>query len=334
MTAEWYFQVMGQELGPLTAADLKVKAMNGQIQRDTLIRKGKDGKWTFGGDIKGLFPPVQETKPVATVPMKPDSTTIPCTKAKLESKASSATLVGSKSSLSGSFPASIPMVDSSPDDDDGRPNSATFEFYDFVGFRDAITPVLYDAIKQYALDRGITIGQVNRRALANFIQRPELASDLLVKSLECIPQPVNEKRNQSGSLPLSGRDKDERATFRVSLFNCGQHSIHLTEGIFLPKSVEVRSYDFTAGGDVRPIDHTGHVPVRLRPLSSGKSIPVHLDETIPPQSSKEIVFWFYDDTKPSLTSITGQLQLGSGAELAISDYFTLTLHGDSPSFTR
>ena len=55
MTREWYFQVMGQELGPLSVGELKAKVANGQIQPDTLIRKGTDGKWVFGGKVKGLF---------------------------------------------------------------------------------------------------------------------------------------------------------------------------------------------------------------------------------------------------------------------------------------
>lgn len=334
MSGGWYYQVMGQELGPVSPIDLKTKAINGQIQRDTLIRKGLDGKWIFGGEVKGLFPPVPEPKPIPAPVKKPDSATISSTQTKPGTTARSPSAAAAKPTSSGSYPVSIPMVDDSPNDVDDRPDSATFEFYDFVGFREAITPKLYDAVKQYATDRGITIGQVNRRALANFIQRPELASNLLVKSVAEVRQPVNEKRNRDGGHPLSSREKDECATFRVSLYNCGHESIRLTEGVFLPKSVEARTYDTVADGTVTPIDHRGHIPVRLRPLDSGKPIRLTLDETIPAESSKEIVFWFYDDTKPSLTNIHGQIQLGSGIELAISDFFTMILHGDSPSFTR
>ena len=55
MTREWYFQVMGQELGPLSGGELKAKVANGQVQPDTLIRKGVDGKWLFATKVKGLF---------------------------------------------------------------------------------------------------------------------------------------------------------------------------------------------------------------------------------------------------------------------------------------
>jgi len=54
---EWYFQTMGQELGPFSAAELKTKVENGQIQFDTMIRRGVDGKWLFAERVKGLLPP-------------------------------------------------------------------------------------------------------------------------------------------------------------------------------------------------------------------------------------------------------------------------------------
>ena len=55
MTREWFFQAMGQDLGPLTAGELKAKVSNGQIQPETLIRKGTDGNWVFAAKVKGLF---------------------------------------------------------------------------------------------------------------------------------------------------------------------------------------------------------------------------------------------------------------------------------------
>jgi hypothetical protein len=41
-------------------------------------------------------------------------------------------------------------------------------------------------------------------------------------------------------------------------------------------------------------------------------------------------FWFRSSTKPSLTTIRGQLKLGEGDELALSETFTIIMHGDSP----
>jgi hypothetical protein len=215
------------------------------------------------------------------------------------------------------------------DDDDSAPPSV--EFYSFVGFREAISPVLYDAVKQFVSDRGITMNQLNRRALADFIQRPELASDLMVTAVAALPQPVNEKSNRDGSRPLTEREKVEMATFRFTLFNSSHHSMQVGEGVFLPESVEERSYDTVAEEQHPTLEHSGHLPVRLSPLVAGKAIRMTLDVSIPPQATRDICVWFHADSKPSLTKVRGQLLVGHGGELAMSEFFTVILHGDSPS---
>jgi hypothetical protein len=53
--SEWFHRVMGQELGPVSDAQLKAVARDGTIQRDTFIRKGRDGSWTTAAHVKGLF---------------------------------------------------------------------------------------------------------------------------------------------------------------------------------------------------------------------------------------------------------------------------------------
>jgi hypothetical protein len=65
MVKQWYFQVMGDIVGPLSAAELREKAASGDIDRDTLIRKG-EGDWVRAERVRGLFtqvPPRQATKP-------------------------------------------------------------------------------------------------------------------------------------------------------------------------------------------------------------------------------------------------------------------------------
>ena len=61
------------------------------------------------------------------------------------------------------------------EEEENESHPPSVEFYDFVGFREAISPVLHDAVKHFATNRGIKLSQLNRRALATFIERPELA---------------------------------------------------------------------------------------------------------------------------------------------------------------
>lgn len=328
MTREWYFQVMGQELGPLSVGELKAKVANGQIQPDTLVRKTAEGKWIFAGKVKGLFavpdepPPVAKSKSSATLPVMSGS----ATPAKPGSSAEIATKSGAKPPSSATIPATfITLVE---EQRDSAPPSV--EFYNFVGFREAISPVLYDAVKQFVSDRGITMSQLNRRALADFIQRPELASDLLITAVSAVHQPVNEKSNRDGSRPLSDREQVELATFRFTLFNSSHHSMQVGEGVFLPESIEERPYDTVAEAQHPTLDHAGHVPVQLSPLVAGKALRLTLDVSVPPLATRDIYVWFHADSKPSLTKVRGQLLVGHGGELAMSEFFTIILHGDSP----
>ena len=336
MTREWYFQVMGQELGPLSVGELKAKVANGQIQPDTLVRKSAEGKWIFGGKVKGLFavpeepppapvapPPADKPKSSATLPVMNGSTTY----AKPGSSAEIGTKSDAKPPPSATIPATfITLVE---EQRDSAPPSV--EFYNFVGFREAISPMLHDAVKQFVSDRGITMSQLNRRALADFIQRPELASDLMITTVAALPQPVNAKSNRDGSQPLSDHEQVEVATLRFTRFNSSHHSIQVGEAVFRPDSIEERSYDIVDKGQHPALDHAGHVSVRLSPLVAGKAIRMTLDVSIPPQATRDICVWFYADSKPSLTKVRGQLLVGHGGELAMSELFTAILHGDSPS---
>ena len=52
---EWYYQVMGETFGPVTAEQFKSLADEGSIDRDTLIRKGEGGHWATADHVQGLF---------------------------------------------------------------------------------------------------------------------------------------------------------------------------------------------------------------------------------------------------------------------------------------
>lgn len=333
MTREWYFQAMGQELGPLSVSELKAKVSNGQIQPDTLVRKGPEGRWVFGGNVKGLFaapeepppPPAPIPSPVAAKPKS--STALPVTS---PPKPGSNTDMATKTvaNPSSSTIAASHFMTLHEEESESRPLS--LEFYDFVGFREAISPVLHDAMRKFVSDRGITMCQLNRRAIADFIQRPDLASDLLITAIAAVPQPVNEKSNRDGSNSLADNERDEFATFRFTLFNSSRSAVQVGEAVFLPASVEERTYDTIAKAPHPGLDQTGHIRVKLGSVVPGKAIRMSLNFEIPPQATQDIIIWFYNDPKPNFLKVRGQLLVGHGGELAMSEYFTITLHGDSP----
>jgi len=381
MAREWYFEMMGQAIGPLNVAELKEKVSSGQIQSDTMVRKGSEGKWTFAERVKGLIstPAIEdvasngsspETKPVVaktstthpTAPMtgskgvkgeRPQAThssTSGTIGSRVPSPAQSpSTFVvhkdhdhdhkGEKSSQNhpAATPASvvehihIRTMHLTGEEDDEETPPPSMEFYDFVGFREAISPVLHDAVKQFAHERGLTMSQVNRRALAEFIERPELASDLLITSVAVIPQPVGHKSNQDGSRSLPEKQQMELSTFRFTLFNTSPQSMQIEQAVFLIESIEERTYDTVERSQHNSLDHAHHIPVRLDPWTNGKSIRVHLDVSVSPDSTHDIVLWFYATNKPTFARIRGQLMVGRGGELAMSEYFTIVLHADSPS---
>ena len=52
----WYCQVMGEETGPLSSAELKELAATGFLTPDVPVRKGVAGNWVPASRVKGLFP--------------------------------------------------------------------------------------------------------------------------------------------------------------------------------------------------------------------------------------------------------------------------------------
>ncbi len=174
MAKPWYFQVMGTEVGPLTSAELMEKVQIGQIQPDTLVRSGKDGKWVPADRWKGLLP--SKSEPTAPAPEPTNETPAP-----QASKTGSVAAVGTATT--------IPMND---EDDPlyhmkgevaaaGGPVPFThpdeYDFFQFVGFRHAITHPLYDALVIYSHQKQLTVTQITRRAIAQFIGKPELGQD-------------------------------------------------------------------------------------------------------------------------------------------------------------
>lgn len=82
MASQWFYQVMGDEVGPVSAADLKSLAQRGVISPDTLV-KTESSNWVPAEHLRGLFPvsnttplpmPVVSSAPVETKP--PDLPTV------------------------------------------------------------------------------------------------------------------------------------------------------------------------------------------------------------------------------------------------------------------
>ena len=55
MAADWYFKISGEEVGPLSARQLRVMAEQGKLTPTDEIRQGIGGAWVAAGRIKGLF---------------------------------------------------------------------------------------------------------------------------------------------------------------------------------------------------------------------------------------------------------------------------------------
>jgi hypothetical protein len=54
MASEWFYQVMGKQVGPVSSAELLALAQDGTVAHDTPVRKGPDGKWVSAARVKGL----------------------------------------------------------------------------------------------------------------------------------------------------------------------------------------------------------------------------------------------------------------------------------------
>ncbi len=172
MSKAWYYEVMGSELGPISSADLIDRAKRGQIQPDTRVRSGPEGKWQFAERVKGLFPaPPAPAKPVVVQvppPPVPRSETIPLAGSRDHTGDNDRTyhFTGDSSHS----PASLfaPKAD---------PEAEEYDFFQFIGFSQAITPQLHDVLLAYARTHQLSLTQVTRRALAEFLGRKDLAEE-------------------------------------------------------------------------------------------------------------------------------------------------------------
>jgi hypothetical protein len=63
MSTQWFYKVMGEELGPVSSSDLAKQAQSGVITPDTFVRRADDENWHVAQSVSGLFD--KRAKPVA-----------------------------------------------------------------------------------------------------------------------------------------------------------------------------------------------------------------------------------------------------------------------------
>jgi hypothetical protein len=56
MAADWFCEILGNELGPLTPKQLRTLVEKGRLSPDDRVRQGTEGAWVPAGRVKGLFP--------------------------------------------------------------------------------------------------------------------------------------------------------------------------------------------------------------------------------------------------------------------------------------
>jgi hypothetical protein len=56
MASQWFYQVMGEQIGPISSAELRNLAQRGTVSCDTLVKNAPDGIWIPAISINGLFP--------------------------------------------------------------------------------------------------------------------------------------------------------------------------------------------------------------------------------------------------------------------------------------
>jgi hypothetical protein len=76
MADEWYCEISGREVGPLSSQQLRTMAAKGQIWPNDRVRRGEQVPWLPAQNVKGLFPPPAEVaapNPPSPPPPPPSS---------------------------------------------------------------------------------------------------------------------------------------------------------------------------------------------------------------------------------------------------------------------
>ncbi len=180
MAKEWYFQVMGAEVGPVSSTELKQRVLRGQVQPDTLVRGAPDGKWQTADRIKGLIDAPPPAPIAAPSTLKSASSPIDSRLAMTDT-ADSIPLAGMSTGERTYHVQGDTAVEVTPPDE---PVSGEYDFFQFVGFEQALGLQLHRALMDHCRKQHLTLTEATRRALADFIGRKDL-----LESASSEPQP-------------------------------------------------------------------------------------------------------------------------------------------------
>ena len=172
MAKQWFFQLMGAEMGPVSSAELKRRAEQGQIQPDTLIRNGKNAQWHTAVRVKGLFCESQPKSDTA----EPDSEEQGLDADLLFGIEPEDYLFGAELDEASASDPIQPAPEPQPDPE-AQPPLHKPQFFDMWECKQAIPRELNEALQEYMEKHGLSAAQVNRQALAEFVGRPELGED-------------------------------------------------------------------------------------------------------------------------------------------------------------
>lgn len=67
---DWYYSRNNEQTGPLTAAQLKSLAANGELNAEDFVWNETMTEWLPAKRVRGLFPQAQPVQPAASAPAK------------------------------------------------------------------------------------------------------------------------------------------------------------------------------------------------------------------------------------------------------------------------
>jgi hypothetical protein len=75
MASECFYQVMGEQVGPVSSAELRRLAQYGTVEHDTPVRVAPNGDWVLAESLRGLFAVPNATPPPMMVPATAETKT-------------------------------------------------------------------------------------------------------------------------------------------------------------------------------------------------------------------------------------------------------------------
>lgn len=169
MSKQWFYQVLGATVGPVTSAELKLRCTKGQIAPDTPIRMGADGRWQAADHIKGLLDPVTAPpRPAAVAPQ-------PVARASVQAVPAAAAPAPPPNHSFDHERTYHVVGDNLPHED--PEDSGEYDFFSFVGYELALGHQLYAALLDHCHRQHLTMTQATRRAVAELVGRKDLADN-------------------------------------------------------------------------------------------------------------------------------------------------------------